>query len=152
MNESAYRELKFSCTQCSMCCRFDSGYVFLSRADLSRLASGLEMSTREFADTYCRVIDLAAFKQLSLAEKPNKDCVFWADGGCTVYEHRPLQCQSYPFWAHQLSSAEAWSQAEKECPGIGIGERHSAATIEQWLEARRMAPPANAETLFAEDE
>ena len=134
-----------------MCCRFDSGYVFLSRADLAALVSGLGKTRAEVVRDHCRIVDLGGFKQLSLAEQPNKDCVFWKDGGCTVYEHRPLQCRSYPFWAHQMATDDAWLQAQAECPGIGVGKRHSEAEIELWLEERRMRPPLNADTLELED-
>lgn len=147
MSTDHYSGLRFSCTQCSLCCRFESGYVYLSRADLSTLSSGLGLSLSETVRRYCRIVDIGGFKQLSLAELPNSDCVFWADGGCTIYDHRPLQCRAYPFWAHQVADAESWEGAAADCPGIGIGQLHSRDRIDEWLEARRLAPPLNADTL-----
>lgn len=139
--------LTFSCTRCNLCCRFDSGYVWLSRADLARLASGLGLSRQDLLDTYCRVVNLGGFKHLSLREQPNNDCVFWRDGACSVYESRPLQCRSFPFWAHQVEDEESWNRAGDHCPGIGAGARHSGREIDEWLERRRLEPPLNAETL-----
>lgn len=108
------------------------------------------MDMRSIVRSYCRVVDLGGFRQVSLQEKENKDCVFWADGGCTVYNHRPLQCQSYPFWAHQLADERSWSAAAAECPGIGVGPRRSQDEIDEWLARRRQEPPVNADALYPE--
>jgi uncharacterized protein len=139
--------LRFSCTRCSMCCRFDSGYVWLSRADLARLAGGFQPSVDDVIDRYCRVVDMGGFRHLSLQEQPNKDCVFWRDGGCSVYRTRPLQCRSYPFWAHQLIDRETWDNTAKSCPGVNVGTLHSRQEIEQILENRRSEPPLNADSI-----
>ncbi len=139
--------LRFSCTRCSLCCRFDSGYVWLSRADLARLADGLRTTVDDVIDRYCRVVDIGGFKHLSLREQPNKDCIFWRDGGCSVYQTRPLQCRSYPFWAHQLADHETWNRTAQSCPGVNVGTLHSRKEIEQILENRRREPPLNADSI-----
>ncbi len=139
--------LRFSCTRCSLCCRFDSGFVWLSRADLSRLASGLNISVRETISRYCRTVDIGGFKQLSLREQENKDCIFWLNGACSVYGSRPLQCESYPFWAHQLADRETWSETAGSCPGVGLGRLYHAREIESIVENRRVEPPLNADSI-----
>jgi uncharacterized protein len=139
--------VRFGCSRCSLCCRFESGFVWLSRNDLSALSTGLGISKDETVRRFCRVVDLAGFRQLSLAEQSNKDCIFWREGSCSVYEFRPLQCRSFPFWSHQLVSEESWRESGKECPGIGVGRLHDREEIERWLEARRLQPPLNADTL-----
>jgi hypothetical protein len=123
-----------------MCCRFDSGYVFLSDADLRRLAVGLDISVDEVAETYCRRVDLGVVSRLSLREQSNNDCIFWVGGECSVYGHRPLQCRSYPFWPAHLGSRAEWDGVKRECPGINIGPRHSAAEIRGWLAAHEREP------------
>lgn len=127
--------LRFHCTRCSMCCRFDTGYVFLSDSDLRRLVAGLGESKETVSEVYCKRVDLGFVSRLSLREQPNKDCVFWIDGECSVYEHRPLQCRSYPFWPAHLGSRAEWDEVERECPGVNIGGRHSADQIREWLAA-----------------
>jgi len=145
-----YRDgLRFSCTRCSLCCRFDSGYVWLSRADLARLAAGLQTSERDVIRQYCRVVDIAGFRQLSLNEQENMDCVFWRNGSCSIYGFRPLQCRSYPFWSHQLADREAWDRAGDHCPGINVGELHPRSEIDRWLEDRRLEPALNADSIDA---
>ena len=127
--------LGFSCTRCSACCRYDSGYVFLSEKDVSALAGRLKIGYDEFADRYCRWVGAGAEERLSLSEKSNYDCIFW-EKQCLVYEHRPLQCRTFPFWQSIVSSPEAWAFAAKSCPGIGKGCFHDREKIEDCLSRR----------------
>ena len=139
MEEPFYKDgLHFECQRCSGCCRFDSGYVFLSHQDVDRLASNLSLTQDEFLEKYCVKVDMGGYFRISLIEKPNYDCIFWRDGGCAVYEARPLQCRSYPFWEHQLESKEAWENVAKSCPGVNKGRLHSRQEIEEWLAKRKM--------------
>ncbi|MDR2135106.1 MAG: YkgJ family cysteine cluster protein [Treponema sp.] len=133
--------LRFSCTRCSACCRYESGYVFLSREDLDILAAALDMAGGDFVKTWCRWVPLGGGTEyLSLKEKLNDDCIFWKDG-CTVYRSRPLQCRTFPFWDSVVVSAEAWESAGRGCPGMGRGELRGMAYIEGCLRARASQPP-----------
>ncbi|TVQ39804.1 MAG: YkgJ family cysteine cluster protein [Spirochaetaceae bacterium] len=132
--------LRFSCTECSLCCRFDSGYVFLSEPDILRLAARVALPEPQFIAQYCRVIDLGPATRITLREQSNLDCVFWQAGGCSVYEDRPLQCRSFPFWSTHLESLDSWRALQRDCPGIDVGCRHSPQAIEAWLARRRSEP------------
>jgi len=134
--------LRFSCTRCSACCRHESGFVFLSEEDASRLGTALNMEYKEFAEAFCRWVPLEnGIERLSLKEKPNYDCIFWVqDRGCSVYEARPAQCRAFPFWASVLDSEESWEAAAAGCPGIGRGPLFPAASMEKWLELRQNEP------------
>ncbi len=137
MCEPFYKDgLKFECTQCSKCCRFDPGYVFLSYNDLDRLLIHFELSRNIFIEKYCRVVDIGDQKRLSLIEKANYDCIFWKDGGCTIYEARPLQCRSYPFWKPFLTDREAWDAEAESCPGMNNGLPVEREAVEKWLSLR----------------
>jgi Fe-S-cluster containining protein len=126
--------LKFSCAKCSACCRYEPGFVFLSQKDFDVLAKALQMGYTQFMETFCRWIPyLGDTERLSLREKSNLDCIFWKEG-CSVYEARPLQCRSFPFWPTVLHSKQAWKAAAAGCPGMGHGEIHSAGTVDCWLE------------------
>ena len=133
--------LNFSCQRCSFCCGHSPGYVYLSRADLDGLCEHLNMSVRDFVAKYCRWADYYYGKQvLALLEKPNYDCIFW-DNGCTVYEGRPSQCRTYPFWAWIVKDKETWDDVAKECPGMRAANgRHW--TFEE-IEANRQEYVAN---------
>jgi len=110
--------------------------VFLSEKDLRRIARYLRLSWGEALRLYCRVVRLGHFSRISLKEKPNLDCIFWKDGSCSLYQARPLQCRSYPFWSSNLHSPQAWESAGKSCPGIGTGTFYSRREIEAWLRRR----------------
>ena len=77
---------------------------------------------------------------ISLREKPGYDCIFWEGEGCSVYEQRPVQCSTFPFWATILDSQEAWKDAARDCPGIDRGELCSRDHIEECLWRRRAEP------------
>ncbi len=122
--------LRFECQGCRYCCSAEPGYVFLSEQDIKRLSDGLSMDRQTFIDTYCRLVDMGAFKMVSLLEKENYDCIFLTDGGCKVYPYRPRQCETYPFWAHVLEDEETWKNEGKSCPGIGKGKLYTKKEIE----------------------
>lgn len=130
------RGLRFSCTRCSHCCRHEPGYVFLSRKDLRDLVAITGVAEPDFLGLYCVRVQIGELPRLSLREKPNFDCIFWEEGGCSVYEGRPLQCRSYPFWASNVDSEESWKRTARDCPGIGKGRLYSRREIEQWLDQR----------------
>jgi uncharacterized protein len=96
------------------------------------------MSNDDFIEAYCLWVPVSEKEYLSLRERPNYDCVFWVSG-CAVYEHRPLQCKSYPFWEGILRSRADWEAEAKECPGIGKGPLRGAEEILAWLKARAEA-------------
>jgi hypothetical protein len=108
--------LAFSCTRCGDCCTGSPGYVWVRREEIEGLARFLGMSVEAFGRRYLRRVG----RKLSLLEKSNGDCVFY-DRGCTVYPARPTQCRTFPFWTENLASASSWSEAARECPGIGRG-------------------------------
>jgi len=135
--------LHFSCKRCSACCRYESGFVFLSEKDLKKLMIALNLDRKRFLAVYCRwVTDWKGDESLSLKEKSNKDCILW-DNGCTVYDARPLQCVTFPFWESVLASREAWKITASGCPGINSGRLHSAEKIIRCLKSRSSQPVIN---------
>jgi Fe-S-cluster containining protein len=130
--------LRFECTRCSSCCRHTPGYVFLSSADLDVLSLALGMNRQDVLRTYCRQVPLGLARRISLKEKANFDCILWENGGCSVYQSRPLQCRSFPFWSGCVSSLEEWEHHGRQCPGIGRGALHTRQEIDRWLEQRHI--------------
>jgi Fe-S-cluster containining protein len=136
-NSFYVKGLCFSCTRCSSCCRFEPGYVFLTKKDVDILAHCLNMKDAEFVKAYCRWVYGSEGKaQLSLKEKANYDCIFWKDG-CIVYAGRPRQCRTFPFWPEILRSKEIWDNTALSCPGIGKGKRHDRSDIEFRLQEQQ---------------
>lgn len=129
--------LRFKCMQCSHCCRYSPGYVFLSKEDIIVLLRSSPMSKEDFFSAYLRIVKVNDFYKISLKEKENWDCIFWEDGHCSVYEYRPLQCRSYPFWSSYLVSKQIWDNLKLNCPGIDKGPLHDKNEIEYWIERRK---------------
>jgi len=134
--------LKFSCKRCSSCCRYESGFVYLSEDDVEKLMSALNMDRKAFIAAYCRWVAMNKNEVLSLKEKSNKDCVFWEDG-CTVYDSRPFQCVSFPFWENIVASSQSWEMAASGCPGINTGELRAESVINEIVKSRKRAPVIN---------
>lgn len=124
--------LRFTCTRCGACCQGpEPGYVEVGEAEIERLCAHLGLEAQTFGRRYLRRYE---GRLLSLIEKPNGDCVFWERGqGCTVYEARPDQCRTFPFWPELLEGQEEWDEAAESCPGMGTGRRYPPAKIEAIL-------------------
>jgi hypothetical protein len=126
-----YRDgLRFDCTACGNCCR-DHGeytYVYVSDADLAALSAELGISADAFDAEHCDHEDGWRF----LKRKKNC-CVFLDEAGlCKVYNGRPKQCRTWPFWKDTLASVDVWSGPVKKCcPGIDEGELTSADDAER---------------------
>jgi len=123
--------LKFECTQCGDCCTGAPGYVWVNKEEIAGLADLLKLEVAEFERRYVRQVGI----RKSLIEFPNGDCVFLhsESRGCQVYEARPRQCRTWPFWNSNLASPEAWQRTAQHCPGCNRGK---LVTLEK-IEAQR---------------
>jgi Fe-S-cluster containining protein len=123
-----YREgLRFSCTRCGTCCSSGPGTVRVTDAEIQAIAAQLELTVAQFRGLYTRDV---GDNDLSLREKLDYDCIFWdATNGCTVYEVRPRQCRTWPFWHANISSSSHWSAAARDCPGMNQGPTFSSDYI-----------------------
>jgi len=123
-----YRDgLRFECTRCGNCCGGATGTVRVTDREIEALARHVSLRVDEFRAVYTRPLRRG---EISLREKQNKECVFYQrDRGCTVYEQRPRQCRSWPFWGSVVESEERWSEEAEDCPGMNRGRLHSAEVI-----------------------
>lgn len=139
--------LSFECTQCGNCCTGGPGYVWVSEAEVGRLAEYLKMPVGEVLKKYCRKLQGRVSLKESKTPEGLYDCVFLtssesvetlADGstrtkkkrGCAIYPVRPLQCRTWPFWDGLLASPEGWARAKKMCPGMDKGKHYPVERIE----------------------
>lgn len=127
--------LEFTCTQCGNCCGGAPGYVWVSQAEIERLAELLRLPVDEFRKRHIR--RTRGF--YSLKELANGDCEFLRhdpDGKrrCGVYTARPLQCRTWPFWKSNVNSRAAWVAAARGCPGMNTGEHHPLPVIQEALQ------------------
>lgn len=121
--------LKFECTQCGDCCTGAPGFVWVNDSEIAALAQQLGLPIAEFVKKYVRQVG----EKQSLVEFDNGDCVFFDSElrNCKVYEARPLQCRTWPFWDSNLRSATAWKRTCSVCPGSGQGQLYTLGQIEE---------------------
>jgi Fe-S-cluster containining protein len=54
-----------------------------------------------------------------LIDKPgSRDCIFLTNNACGVYEARPTQCRTYPWWLSNIRDRQSWDEAGKVCEGV----------------------------------
>lgn len=120
--------LKFTCTQCGDCCTGAPGFVWVNQAEIDAMAAKLGMETDEFERRFVRKVGI----RRSLTEYPDGDCILLdpQTRKCSVYEARPRQCRTWPFWDSNLRTEADWQRTCEVCPGAGKGKLHSIEVIE----------------------
>lgn len=124
--------VRFQCQGSGKCCTShgEFGYVFLTLEDRRRMADKLGLRVSEFTKKYCQKTGGI----WHLIEKPGQpDCQFLEGKRCGIYEARPTQCRTWPFWPEVMNS-KAWSQEVAAfCPGVGKGPLIPAEQIDRIL-------------------
>jgi hypothetical protein len=108
--------------------------VWVTKQEHREIALALGYRTGKLPRKYIRRVGF----RYSLTEKSNGDCVFLERKDdkvvCQIYEHRPKQCRTWPFWRINLKSPEHWAAAAGSCPGMGKGSLYTPDQIEELLE------------------
>ncbi len=105
------------CAECEgKCCTGESGYIWLTQKEMRNIAEFLDMEINDFKHDYLRKVGY----RYSLKERYKDgefECVFFdtQKKNCSIYDHRPLQCRTFPFWDYFKKHTK---EAVKECPGI----------------------------------
>lgn len=128
--------IRFECQGEGRCCvsRGKYGYVYLSFGDRRRLAAHFGLSTAEF--TALHVVLEDGMHQLRYEDR---DCPFLKNSQCSVYEARPWQCRTWPFWPENMDSSVWEKEVATWCPGAGKGRLYSAGEIEEILTKKKEA-------------
>jgi uncharacterized protein len=133
--------LGFQCTQCGKCCTGQPGYIWVDEGEMAAMAKILGITVDLFKRRYTRQRD----NRYALTEKKSQnqfltqdgyDCVFLKDKKCQVYQSRPSQCRTYPWWKENLNSEESWKLAAKECEGIN--DQSPVVPFEQIIDTLKM--------------
>ena len=106
-----------ACASCpARCCTGESGYIYVSPQEIEHIASFLNLEAEVFMQKYL-------FKngyKYSIKERKIGDsyeCAFYdrATNGCLIYDVRPTQCRTFPFWDYFKTRVD---ELKLECPGI----------------------------------
>lgn len=107
--------------------------VYLYDDDAERLALELGLELDEFLERYAFVDELG-WTRLKM---DSDACTFFnrENNSCSVYEARPLQCRTFPFWDSMLTGNPgrlSWrSSASKMCEGVGQGKKWPATQVDK---------------------
>ncbi|MGK5084584.1 YkgJ family cysteine cluster protein [Bdellovibrionota bacterium FG-1] len=128
--------IRFECQGSGRCCLFRGqyGFVYLTLEDRRRFALFFKIPTHRFTAIYCE--KTSGYYHLKM--DPNaEECRFLKKNSCSIYEARPTQCRTWPFWP-AVMGAKSWvSEVENFCPGVGKGKLISAVEISKVLEQQR---------------
>ena len=122
--------LRFECQGSGRCCKARGryGYIYLTLADRRRLAAALGIPTGQLTRRYCEKTEGHWHLR-----HPERDCQFLAERRCGVYEARPSQCRTWPFWPENMTPRVWRREVAGYCPGVGCGRLHTADEIRATL-------------------
>ena len=126
--------VQFECQGSGRCCtaRGDYGYVYVDLAERRQMAAWLGLRTSSFTRRYCeRDGDDVYLKH------PERDCLFLDGTRCRVYQARPTQCRTWPFWPENLNASVWKREVAPFCAGVGKGRLYTADEIRTIAEAHR---------------
>jgi len=112
---------KFDETICATCegncCIGESGYIWITKQEIEKLADHLKISIEELGYKYLLKVGYKySIKEKEIA-KNNFACIFFdlEKKCCSVYEARPSQCRTFPFWEYFKNNIK---ELKEECPAI----------------------------------
>jgi uncharacterized protein len=127
--------LSFECTQCGRCCSGPgTGFVWVTDEEIESIAKcmGMESDIDAFERKFVRRIGV----KTSLVEYSDGDCIFLdpKTRTCSVYEARPRQCRTWPFWDSNLKSPKTWGKTAESCPGCNRGRVYTIDEIHERID------------------
>jgi len=121
MIEKENYSYKFDENKCSSCegncCIGESGYIWITKDECLKLSSFLDISIDELGEKYLFKVNYKySIREKQIAQN-SYACVFFdlEKKQCSVYDARPNQCKTFPFWEYFKNNIE---EVKKECPAI----------------------------------
>ena len=106
------------CDSCQgNCCIGESGNIWINKQEVEKLALHLNITLDELREKYIEKRGYKySIKEVQLSYD-NYACVFFnlEKKQCSIYESRPIQCRTFPFWDYFKQNKE---EVIKECPAI----------------------------------
>lgn len=132
--DTGERGLRFGCTQCGNCCSGPRGFVLFTPEEGRAIAARLGVSEARFLEEWTS--ETVRGRSLNeVGSEHGYDCVFLdrervpGMAVCSIYEDRPAQCRTWPFWPGLLRSREDWVRAKRRCPGLDRGRLFTPVEI-----------------------
>lgn len=137
--EAPQQGLRFECTQCGKCCwtRGEYAHVYLTSDDIRRLATATGHTQRDFRMRFTfrcaegwTELDFVGGRCVLLDAETNL---------CTVYESRPTQCRTFPFWPELIRRGRWTAEARRICEGVERGDPLAPEEVAARLAAQKRA-------------
>ena len=124
--------LRFECQQCAKCCVNHGEYthVYVSLSEERRLARQLKIGLKAFRDGFTEKLKSGHRVLLSTDEA----CIFLDGKSCGVYDARPTQCATWPFWPESMNERVWHDEVAPFCPGVGRGRLHTREEIDELVD------------------
>ncbi|MBX7057467.1 MAG: YkgJ family cysteine cluster protein [Leptospirales bacterium] len=118
---------RFRCTGCGQCCR-GPGSVYFTADDLAAIYEHLDLSAAERRSLRQRLIQ--GKENGYYYHRTGGACHFLdSEERCRIYEVRPLQCRSFPFWPSSFADQESYTEMRAECPGVDANEPETFSAL-----------------------
>lgn len=116
--EYSYKFDASKCAQCEgNCCIGESGYIWITPDEIEKLAVHLNINVKEVFERYILKIGYKFSLKEKKLDENNFACTFFDldKKQCSIYEVRPKQCRTFPFWDYFKNRVE---EVKQECPAI----------------------------------
>jgi len=106
-----------ACESCQgKCCTGESGYIYVNKTEIENISTLLDMPIKEFVNQYL-FKKMYKYSIKEVVYNGSYECVFYdrESNGCTIYDARPTQCKTFPFWDYYKTRVE---ELKLECEGV----------------------------------
>ncbi|NOQ29745.1 MAG: YkgJ family cysteine cluster protein [Helicobacteraceae bacterium] len=106
-----------ACKECAgKCCTGESGFIYIDAKEIEGIVTFLDIDKSIFLNMFT----ITNGSRVSLKEKifeDSYDCIFFDREvmGCSIYEARPIQCRTFPFWGYFKNQID---ELKEECKGV----------------------------------
>ena len=113
---------QFNTNECEACgghcCSGQSGYIYVDEVEIKKLVDFLGVDIQYFYKKYL-IKNGYKFSLIEIQKEDHFNCVFFNEETkkCQVYDVRPNQCKTFPFWDYFKTNIK---ELQKECPAIKV--------------------------------
>ena len=116
------KAISFACTSCGKCCKSYKNQikVYVNIAEALQISDHIDMDIKDFQQKYIEIhYDQDSNELISLKSNDTKsNCIFLKENQCSIYQVRPTQCRTYPYWPQIMLDKASWLEEAKACEGI----------------------------------
>ena len=111
--------------------------MWVNKAEIEAMAAAVGLSVEEFERRYVRMVGIRK-SLIECGQRRLRLSSTVRARSCQVYDVRPRQCRTWPFWPSNLASPEAWVATGERCRGCNGGRLVPVGKILAELETVRV--------------